>query len=221
MNNIMNYFLVFIFYSFVGWILEVLNFIFREKKIVNRGFLIGPYCPIYGFGSLFITIFLTKYKVDLFGLFVKTMFICALLEYLTSYIMERLFKTRWWDYSNNKFNINGRICLETMILFGIGGILIIYVVNPLLFAVFKLLPNIILTIVSIVLFLIFLVDVIVSLNIINNFKKVSNNIRKDSTEEINKMVKEELKNKSYLKRRLVSAFPNFTTIINNYNNKKE
>lgn len=221
MNNIMNYFLVFIFYSFVGWILEVLNFIFREKKIVNRGFLIGPYCPIYGFGSLFITIFLTKYKVDLFGLFVKTMFICAILEYLTSYIMERLFKTRWWDYSNNKFNINGRICLETMILFGIGGILIIYVVNPLLFAVFKLLPNIILTIISVFLFLIFLVDVIVSLNIINNFKKVSNNIRKDSTEEINKMVKEELKNKSYLKRRLVSAFPNFTTIINNYNNKKE
>lgn len=221
MNNIMNYFLVFIFYSFVGWILEVLNFIFREKKIVNRGFLIGPYCPIYGFGSLFITIFLTKYKVDLFGLFVKTMFICAILEYLTSYIMERLFKTRWWDYSNNKFNINGRICLETMILFGIGGILIIYVVNPLLFAIFKLLPNIILTIISVFLFLIFLVDVIVSLNIINNFKKVSNNIRKDSTEEINKMVKEELKNKSYLKRRLVSAFPNFTTIINNYNNKKE
>ena len=101
---------LFITYSIIGWVIEEIDILILQKKVVNRGFLIGPYCPIYGFGSLFIILFLNKYLDDPIVLFFMTMISCGILEYLTSFIMEKIFKTRWWDYSDEKFNINGRIC---------------------------------------------------------------------------------------------------------------
>lgn len=111
------YFLLFFIYSVMGWILEITCKFIEYKKFANRGFLIGPYCPIYGFGALFITLFLGRYSNDIIALFVMTILICGVLEYFTSYIMEKIFKLRWWDYSRRKYNINGRICLDTLIPF--------------------------------------------------------------------------------------------------------
>ena len=91
------YFMLFMFYSIVGWIIEVIYTFITDKKIVNRGFLIGPYCPIYGVGCLLIIILLKKYTDDFIVLFIMSMLICSLLEYLTSYVMEKLFNARWWD----------------------------------------------------------------------------------------------------------------------------
>ena len=126
------YFLLFVIYSVIGWIMEVIYTLVIDKKFTNRGFLVGPYCPIYGVGAVLIIILLSGYKERPIGLFVLAIVICSILEYFTSYIMEKLFKARWWDYSNRKFNINGRICLETMVPFGVIACLIVYIVNPFL-----------------------------------------------------------------------------------------
>ena len=98
--SIYKYFLVFIFYSFLGWLMEVILTYSSDKKFVNRGFLIGPYCPIYGWGVLLIMFILKRYLDRPIGLFCMAVIICSVLEYLTSYLMEKLFKARWWDYSN-------------------------------------------------------------------------------------------------------------------------
>ena len=206
-------FLLFIIYSIIGWILEVFyNLIFEDKKIVNRGFLIGPYCPIYGVGCLLILGLLFRYKSQPVGLFVLSMVICSLLEYITSYVMEKLFKARWWDYSDKRFNINGRICLETMIPFGIVSCLIIYIVNPFFVSILREVPGIDLTILFIVTSIIFIVDVITSFNVVNNFKRTVKKVSlEDKTEDINKYVKDILMKKSFLYRRLVIAFPRIET----------
>ena len=103
------YFLLFISYSVIGWIMETILKTIEYKKFVNRGFLIGPYCPIYGCGALLMTFLLQGYAEDPIVLFVFNIIICSILEYSTSYIMEKIFKARWWDYSYTKYNINGRI----------------------------------------------------------------------------------------------------------------
>lgn len=211
--DISKLFIIFIFYSLCGWIIEVINLSIVEKKIVDRGFLIGPYCPIYGFGGLYIYIFLNKYYNDPVALFVLTVVECAILEYMTSLIMEKIFKTRWWDYSEKKFNINGRICLETLILFGMGGLISTYFINPYLIKIINSINSNTLNIISIIIGIIFIIDCIVSFKIIYNFKLVANDIRKDNTNEITARVKEVLKNKSIFSKRLVRAFPNFKTIL--------
>jgi len=88
---IYNYILLFLFYSFIGWLMEVCVSLVTKHRFVNRGFLIGPYCPIYGVGCLLITIFLSKYKDDILILFLLTIVICTILEYLTSFAMEKIF----------------------------------------------------------------------------------------------------------------------------------
>ena len=109
MKTICYYFLLFMTYSILGWILEVSCKLVEKKKFVNRGFLIGPYCPIYGWGALIMTLLLNNYLNNIFTLFIMNILICSVLEYFTSYILEVIFKARWWDYSNKKFNINGPI----------------------------------------------------------------------------------------------------------------
>ena len=205
--NICYIFLLFIIYSFLGWIVEVIDSLIEDKKFVNRGFLIGPYCPIYGIGLLLIINFLKSYTDSYLIVFVMSMFICMILEYFTSYIMEKLFNARWWDYSDKKFNINGRICLETTIPFGLGGMAIMYIVNPFLEKTLNLLNSNILIIISIILFSIFLIDLVISLIVILKVKDISIKKIKDNTEEINKKVKKYLIEKSVLSKRLIMSFP--------------
>ena len=97
MNTFLYYFFIFIIYTFLGWVLEVAFIFIKTKRFVNRGFLIGPACPIYGFGALIMMFYLTQYKDEPFTVFIMGAFICSTLEYITSYIMEKIFKARWWD----------------------------------------------------------------------------------------------------------------------------
>lgn len=207
-------FLLFMIYAIIGWILEVIGQIINKKRFINRGFLIGPYCPIYGIGAMLMT-FLIPHTKDILGTFLKAVLICGILEYTTSYLMEKIFKTRWWDYSNKKFNINGRICLETLVLFGIGGVLAVDFISPYLFGILININPIVLNVITYLFLVIFVADVSVSYNIISGFKKVSSNIKKDSTEDITKLVRQVLKEKSYLYKRLVDSFPNFTSLVKN------
>ena len=206
-----NYFILFLIYSFLGWSIETIGEAIKSKKFVNRGFLIGPLCPVYGLGAVLITILLTRYESEYFVIFGLSAILCGSLEYFTSYIMEKLFKSRWWDYSNFKYNINGRICLETMGLFAIAGILIIKVINPLLSNyVIEPLPENIKEIICISIATMFLIDVILSLKIMNKIKNIKDSVTiqlKDNTEEISSKVKEIILEKSLLYRRIIKAFP--------------
>lgn len=200
------YIMLFFIYSLAGWLVEMIPATIREKKFVDRGFLVGPYCPIYGCGVILITLLLQKYADDIVVTFFLSVIICGTLEYLTSYVMEKIFKARWWDYSNNKFNINGRICLETLVPFGIGGVLVLFVFNPFLEKIINLIPGLALHIVTGVLCVLFLIDCIVSFKIILNLKEMTKEL-KDNTAEISDKVKKIILNKLGPYKRLVNAFP--------------
>ncbi len=216
--NLSEIFLLFVCYSFIGWLIEVVFEFVNNGKLVNRGFLIGPYCPIYGVGGVIATITLTSHKDSVIILFVMSMFLFAILEYFTSYLMEKLFKARWWDYSHFRFNINGRICLETLVPFGLLGCFAIYIVNPCFEFLFSLVNQQVLDIIAIVIAVIFILDVILSLRIISNFKNTAICfLKKDNTEEITKKVKEVLLSKSVWTRRLMKAFPKVKAAISNIN----
>ena len=183
----MKYFLYFIIYSFIGWLMEVVLKSKDEHKFVNRGFLIGPICPIYGFGVLLIILLVGNSKSDLLAVFLKSILVCSVLEYFTSYFMEKLFHARWWDYSKNKYNINGRICLETMLPFGILSTIVIYVVHPLVIKFVSLFSNTLLIILTILFGILFIVDNIVSFNVMFNIKKEFHKIKKDNTDYIKEL----------------------------------
>lgn len=219
MCDVRIWFLLFIFYSFIGWLIEIVTVSFSEKKIVNRGFLIGPYCPVYGIGALLMILLLHRYWNDPWIVFGNGVLICGVLEYLTSYIMEKLFKARWWDYSSNKFNLNGRICLGNLILFGLGGIIVICFVNPFILELFDYVPSLVLNIIFITLLVLFIVDFSCSFKIISEFKNITTSIRKDSTEEIKDKVKQILRSKSIFYKRLINSFPNLQVKKKKYNQK--
>ena len=211
-------FLLFIMYAILGWAIEVMDCYILNKKWVNRGFLIGPYCPIYGCGAVLMSLLVSN-EHDVISTFLKCMAICSILEYLTSYIMEKLFHTRWWDYTNDKFNINGRICLETMTLFGLGGIAVIHLGTPAFIYDLNLLPKLWFNILFYLSFILFFTDLIVSYRVISGFKKVTTDIRKDSTEEMTQMVRKTLKEKNYFYKRLLVSFPDFQSIVKKYDKR--
>lgn len=219
--NIFYTFLLFIIYSFIGWIVDVCDVLVVDKKLVNRGFLIGPICPIYGVGVLLMIRLLTRFIDTPLALFILAIAIFMTLEYFTSYIMEKLFNAGWWDYSNYKYNLNGRICLETTIPFGIGGMIVMYIVNPFITSLLdKVGSNTIITI-GIILLVIFVIDLIVSFSVITKIKNVFSSKYKDDTEEVNNRVKQYLIKLSPLTKRLMESFPNLRIKIKNIKNKIE
>lgn len=124
-------FLIFILFAFIGWISEVLYVgIFFEHKFVNRGFLHGPLCPVYGFGGVVILTLPPSLYNTWIPLFLASMLLCTIVEYFVSWIMEKLFHARWWDYSKYKIQLNGRVCLLNSLLFGFMGMGIIRFVYP-------------------------------------------------------------------------------------------
>lgn len=205
---ITTYILLFFIYSFLGWLIEVVGKLIQKGKFINRGFLIGPYCPIYGFAALTMIFLWKGYLNDLFTLFILITLTAAILEYITSFILEKIFKTRWWDYSNYKFNINGRICLETMIPFGFAGLILMYVLNPFFESLLNSLPQIFLNISAFILLTSFIIDNIITTKIIFNITTISKNIKTDSTERINKLIRKRIeKNNKILQKRILHAFP--------------
>ena len=206
-------FLIYMIYSFLGWLIEVIDLYFIEGKFVNRGFMIGPYCPIYGKAVLIVIYFLKDYLEKPVGLFVMSVVVCAIIEYMGSFILEKIFHTRWWDYTHKKYNINGRICLENLVLFGIGCMLVMYVVNPFIVGILSKIPEKILIIISICIFIIYLCDFIISFDIIWKFHKISDGSKKDNTESVTAYVKKEIEKKNkMLYNRLVSSFPHLKVI---------
>ena len=127
--------LFFFFFSIIGWLWEVFYFIVIKGQLVNRGFLRGPWLPIYGFGCALLILFTKSKKLRKLlnspvWTFIFITIFCTALEYITSYVIEKQTGVRYWDYSKLFMNINGRVCLKNSIFFGIGGSLCIYIIGP-------------------------------------------------------------------------------------------
>ncbi len=117
-------------YSFMGWVCETIYCSVGQGHFINRGFLAGPFCPIYGFGALAILYTLSYLPHTVTGVFLGAMFITSLLEYVTGWAMEKIFHQTWWDYSNRRFNIHGRVCLRNSTLFGLLGLVLFFDIHP-------------------------------------------------------------------------------------------
>lgn len=206
LTELATWFLIFIFYSFVGWLFETLFSVVVSRKPANRGFLVGPICPLYGTGALLISFALGNME-NVVAIFCVSMVGAATLEYFTSWAMEKLFHVRWWDYSDMPFNLNGRICLHAMVIFGVLGVVIIRVANPFLLGVLSSFnANVVVACSAIILGLL-LIDVLLSLWMIVGFRVTVGTVERDATAEISVRVRQIMMEKGRLNRRLVKAFP--------------
>ena len=185
--NIYKIFLAFISYAFLGWCLEVVFHIFTERRFINRGFLSGPLCPIYGVGAVLIIMFLDQIDSSFWSIFLGGMIFASLLEIVTGYVLFKVFKTRWWDYSESRFNIGGYISLEFSLAWGFASIFMMRVLQPRVNGFIMSIPAKYVNKIAIVLFLIFVLDVITTLKSLISFRSVLkevNLIREDWMEQL-------------------------------------
>ena len=129
MKTIETWFLWLMIYSIIGWVYESTICSIGHRKLINRGFLNGPYCPIYGTGAVLVLLVLGRIQNPVLLFFAGALVTCSL-EYLTSWLMEKLFHARWWDYSKRKFNIGGRVCLIGAVVFGAFSVVLVLVLHP-------------------------------------------------------------------------------------------
>ena len=134
-------FWLFFFYSFIGWCIEVCAAAVQHRKFVNRGFVAGPLCPIYGFGAILFEIFLPELTEDPFFLFLGGFVLASLLEYSTGMFFEKVYKKKLWDYSRFRYNVGGYICLPFSLLWGILSVVTVMFADPLLCGLFDRIPH--------------------------------------------------------------------------------
>ena len=167
----------------------------------------GPWCPIYGFGAVFISLLLSRHAEDPLAVFGLAILICGILEYSASYMLEKIFHARWWDYSTKKFNLNGRVCADTLLPFGLLGLLLVYAITPVMFSCFDLLSETMIQIICLSLSLLFLADITISTTTLVKIRVHAGKLNGDSTEKITNEVRSVLAEKSALVRRIMRAFP--------------
>ncbi|MBZ9606267.1 hypothetical protein G9F73_000210 [Clostridium estertheticum] len=165
-SSVFTLFYYFIIYSFMGWCLETVYATVKKKEFINRGFLHGPFCPIYGFGTLAIIILLKHIETNYIFLFLGSVFLTSALEYMTGYILETAFNSTWWDYSDEPYNLKGRICLSFSIIWGFVSIFILKVIHPYIIYIVNLIPAIPGITLFYILFLYFFIDFIITVNTI-------------------------------------------------------
>lgn len=128
--QILDLFYYFLIYAFMGWCIETIYATLRKGKFVNRGFLNGPFCPIYGFGALILIVALNSVLNNILLLFVGAIVLTSVLEYITGFVLEKVFKGKWWDYSSESFNINGRVCLKFSVYWGVISVFMLRLLQP-------------------------------------------------------------------------------------------
>lgn len=170
-----HYFLWFLFYSFVGWMYESILVSCQQHRLVNRGFLNGPLCPIYGTGAILGVAILGNVRNPII-IFLISMVGATILEYTTSWVMEQLFHARWWDYSNFRFNLQGRVCLLGALIFGLGGVGVVLGSQPYVERVTDMIPLPMLHTLVTVLALITIIDLAVTVAGMLGFEQVLDSV---------------------------------------------
>lgn len=224
---IYNYIWYFFIYSFLGWCLEVIYASLDSEDFVNRGFLNGSYCPIYGFGAVCEIFLLTKFVNYPICLYIISVVITTVLEFITGYILEKIFNLQWWDYTNEKFNIKGYICLKFSLLWGVASLVLMYILQPKVNIIVSLLRHV--DFVVYLLILLMLYDFLISILKVLALKKDSMIIEK-LNEDLKILSNEMAKNISYKTkriekninkkyRRLLKSYPKLKSIISSISKK--
>ena len=186
--NLLEIIIYFIIYSFLGWVMESIFRSICERKLINTGFLRGPFCPIYGFGATIMFLFLDRFENNPIWLFCIAIIILTIWEYIVCVLLETLFHTKYWDYSDHKFNFQGRVCLTNSICWGILGVLFVKYIHPFVQGIIAKIDISLLNYVMAILFTVFIADMITSIIRVKNIKSTLEKI-----EDINKEIKEKLK----------------------------
>ncbi len=176
----------FLIYSFIGWVLESVYKTIFAKKFVNSGFLHGPFCPIYGIGALIMYLFLSLCD-NLITVFLSGFVVLSVWEYLVAWGLEKIFHQKYWDYSNKKFNINGRVCLLNSIFWGVLGVIFTYIVHPFVEWQIVNINPIILIIATIAIIIGLSIDTVISVIKLNSISK-----KLEDLKEIRKEIKDKL-----------------------------
>ena len=209
-ENLINLILLFFAYAFIGWCIEVTLKYFQFHRFINRGFLTGPWLPIYGSGAALITIAvngLSPLESSVGTTFVVSFILCGIIEYMTSFVLEKRFHARWWDYSQKPMNLHGRVWIGNLILFGLGGVLIVELFNPLIFRHFGHMSVRMREILAIALSCVFVADYVMSHFVLKLVKSGVESSEADDTEAINKEIHLLLHDRSFFHRRFAEAYP--------------
>lgn len=213
-NSLLYILTYFVIYSFLGWVLESVVRTVCERKIINTGFLIGPFCPIYGFGAIIMLLFLNTFENNSILLFFIAFVVLSLWEYLVGVLLEKVFSTKYWDYSNHKFNYKGRICLTNSIAWGILGVLFIKYIHPFIENIIGYIDPTYLAIATTIVIVIILIDAIIN---VVKVKNITSTLAK--IEDINEQIKQKL---SELKdKEKTSANENLQNLINNLKTRRD
>lgn len=208
--------LVILFFTFavIGWCMEVILKYIQYHRFINRGFLIGPYCPIYGFGTVAVTVLvggMFSREGTVSEIFWAGVVMCGVLEYFTGWYMEKRFHARWWDYSNKPMNLHGRIWIGNLLLFGAASVVIVCLIDPIFFALVGKLSTFWLRMIAVAIVLLMAADYTASHFLMEIVKKEIDAQEGDNTEEISARVHLLLRDKNLLVRRIEQAYPDLRT----------
>ena len=131
-SKIANYFLIYLTGSVIGYIYEFLYYLIIDHELVNRGFLYGPYVPVYGTGAVLLVLLLKRFKKHPIAVFLLAILITGIVEYATGAFMLEVYHRRWWNYTGLFLNLNGHICFRSLFTFAIGALILIYFIDPLI-----------------------------------------------------------------------------------------
>ena len=207
-ESLINLILLFFAYAFLGWCIEVTLKYFQFHRFINRGFLTGPWLPIYGSGAALITVVikgLAPLEFSVGTTFAVSFLLCGFLEYMTSYVLEKRFHARWWDYSQKPMNLHGRVWIGNLILFGLGGVVIVDLINPLLLRLSEHMSFPLREIMALFLSVVFVADYVMS-HFVLKLVKTSVELS-EADEAISKEVRLLLSDRSVFHRRFAEAYP--------------
>ncbi|MGG6556809.1 UNVERIFIED_CONTAM: putative ABC transporter permease [Blautia caecimuris] len=199
---------LYMIYSFIGWCGEVVVAAVKRHRFVNRGAVSGPFCPIYGLGAAVVAVFFPELKGNPLFLFLGGMVVNTFVEYVTGRIMEMSLHKKWWDYSDQKFNLGGYVCLKTSVLWGICTVLMIYVLNPVFTGLVGLIPKLWGEIILWVLFGLLIVDFIGTVIAVWGLKKKNGRIDqiREGFGRTSKLLENTMTRR--LQARMIKAYPN-------------
>ena len=177
----------FIIYSMLGWVMESVFRSICERKLINTGFLKGPFCPIYGIGAIIMIVFLKQFQSNILLLFFMSFVVLTIWEYIVGVFLEKVFNTKYWDYSDHKINFQGRICFSNSIYWGILGVVFICYIHPFISEKILLVPEYIVNSLMIIITTILIVDTVISILKLKNLSVALQKI-----EQLNLQIKEKL-----------------------------